>query len=100
VRAPTELRDSNGILFGLRPFPHHLMTREFMVRLMRRVDTLALAVGAALPRKPHTRGEFAQILLGYKHGMGNAENVRMPVLFSLTTAHNASKVYISHFLAF
>jgi hypothetical protein len=52
------------------------MTSEFMERLMRSVDDLATAVKLKVPLQVHTRGSFAQILMGYKHGMGNAENVR------------------------
>lgn len=95
MRGPTELRDVNGVLFGLRAFPHHAMTCEFMTWLMRQVDALVVAIGVTLPEKPHARGEFAQILLGYKHGMGNAENASTLTLLSLSKAHSPSKVSIS-----
>jgi hypothetical protein len=47
-----------------------------MIQLMYRIDALVLAVGVQLPQEPHARGSFSQVLLGYKHGMGNAANVR------------------------
>jgi len=74
LRAPTEFRDSHGILFGLRAFRDQRMTPNFMMRLMCQIDALVSAVGLRLPREPHARGNFAQMLLGYTHGMGNARN--------------------------
>jgi hypothetical protein len=51
------------------------MTSGYMMQLMHRIDSLVSALGIQAPEQPHARGSFAQLLLGYKHGMGNNENV-------------------------
>ena len=80
-QAPTELRDANGVLFGLRPFRDHRLTCDFMVLLMRQIDALATVIRPKSPTEPHKRGSFAQILLGQTHGMGNGKNVSGSLLF-------------------
>jgi hypothetical protein len=67
------------------------MTPEFMARLMRQVDALALAFQAVLPVAPHLRGKFAQIILGRKHGMGHGGNVSKLALIRFANAHAPPK---------
>ena len=60
------------------------MTSDFMMQLMHRIDSLASALAVQVPEQPHVHGNFAQLLLGYKHGMGNNENVSPFIAINLT----------------
>jgi hypothetical protein len=46
------------------------MDECFMERLVRRIDEFITACGVQSPSERHARGDFAQVLFGYNHGMG------------------------------
>ena len=56
-----------------------------MVELMHQIDSLVSALALQAPVQPHSRGGFAQQLLGYRHSMGNCDNVS-PLLQSISNS--------------
>jgi len=86
-RSVADFRDGNGIRFGLRAFRDHRMDEGFMERLIRRIDRFVTACGVHQPMKRHTRGSFAQAIIGHTHGMGEGDNV---------CRYNISLSYSSH----
>jgi hypothetical protein len=77
-------------LVALRTFRHSKMDAAYMVDLMRRVDKLATSCRVKEGRKLHHRGQFAQMLIGWNHGMGEAGNVLLLPTFLFL--HMGSKV--------
>lgn len=63
------------------------MDATYMVEFMRCIDTLAASLKVAEPTEAHSRGEFAQIRIGWNHGMGEGKNVRVshPLISVLRT---------------
>jgi len=58
------------------------MDAMYMVDLMQCVDKLATSCGIKEPVHPHQRGNFAQMRIGWNHGMGEAENVSLLPMLS------------------
>jgi hypothetical protein len=72
----TDFRDADGVRFGLRAFRDHRMDGPFMEGLVRKIDRFVTACGIQAPLTRHSRGSFAQALIGYTHGMGAGKLVR------------------------
>jgi hypothetical protein len=85
-----DFRDCNNIRFGLRAFRDHRMDECFMERLVRRIDRFMTACGVHQPAKRHTRGSFAQAIIGHTHGMGEGNNVRKHNVVLSYCSHNVS----------
>jgi hypothetical protein len=68
-------------LVAVRTFRHKAMDGAYMVDLMQCVDKLATSCGIKEPGHPHQRGSFAQIRIGWNHGMGEGENVSLLPIF-------------------
>ena len=76
--------DRDKALLALRTFRHREMGADYMLELMQCVDKLATSCGITEPRNAHSRGWFAQMRIGWSHGMGEGENVSsLPTFFSL-----------------
>lgn len=69
------LYDVHGKLAGLRAFRSKDMDQQFMVDLMLRVDALAVGCKVKEPSVLHKRGNFANMRIGWSHGMGENQNV-------------------------
>src|SRR6266849_2302293 len=69
-------------LVAVRTFRHKAMDAMYMVDLMQCVDKLATSCGIKEPGYQHQRGNFAQIRIGWNHGMGEGENVSLPPTLS------------------
>jgi hypothetical protein len=69
------------VLVALRTFRHRGMGQAYMVDLMRCVDKLATS--CHVKEYSHHRGEFAQMRIGWNHGMGEGENASLPPMFPL-----------------
>lgn len=59
------------------------MGAAYMADLMQSVDRLATRCKIAEPARPHTRGNFAQLRIGWNHGMGEADNVSQRLIFAM-----------------
>lgn len=70
-------------LVALRTFRHSKMDAAYMADLMRSVDKLATSCRVKEGGQLHGRGQFAQMIIGWNHGMGERENVslRLPFVF-------------------
>lgn len=73
-----DFRDRDGIRFGLRAPHNHNMDERFMEQLVRQIDEFVTACGIQPPSEAHARGDFAQALFGYNHGMGAGKQVGKP----------------------
>lgn len=77
-RSPVLIYDRDKALVAVRSFRHREMDAAYMVDFMRQVDKLASSCKVPEPTKPHKRGRFAQMLIGWNHGMGEGQNVSTP----------------------
>jgi hypothetical protein len=82
-RRVTDLRDRDGIRFGLRAFRDRRMDERFMEQLVRRIDEFVTACGIQPALENHARGDFAQVMFGYNHGMGAGNQASKPIAQSL-----------------
>lgn len=80
-RSVIRLYDAEGRLAGLRAFRHKDMDQHFMADLMLRVDALASGCKVKEPTGAHKRGKFANMRIGWSHGMGENQNVGRCPLF-------------------
>lgn len=81
--------DREKVLVAMRSFRHRDMDAAYMVDLMREVDKLASSCKVPEPTKPHKRGSFAQMLIGWNHGMGEGDNVSAPTKYSVYTMESS-----------
>ena len=83
-------------LVAVRTFRHRAMDATYMVDLMQCVDKLATSCRVKEPGYHHPRGNFAQIRIGWNHGMGEGDNVsRLLMLSFFHLRSNASLDAIS-----
>jgi hypothetical protein len=54
------------------------MDERFMEQLVRRIDEFVTACGIQPSFEKHARGDFAQALFGYNHGMGAGKQASSP----------------------
>jgi len=59
------------------------MDECFMEQLVRRIDEFVTACGIQPPFEKHARGDFAQAVFGYNHGMGAGEQAGKPICCSI-----------------
>lgn len=62
-------------LIAVRTFCHRAMDAAYMADLMHCVDKLVTLCKIKEPGYQHQRGNFAQIRIGWNHGMGEGDNV-------------------------
>lgn len=100
-RSVLDIRDIDGIRFGLRAFRDRRMDAHFMERFVRQIDNFVTACNIQAPSKKHARGAFAQAIFGYNHGMGAGDNVRqiscskiVSIIFSRSHIASNSTSYI------
>jgi len=78
-------------LVAVRTFRYKAMDATYMADLMQCVDKLATSCRIKEPGYEHQRGNFAQIRIGWNHGMGEGENVSLlPTLSFFHPRSNAS----------
>jgi len=80
-----DFRDVDGIQFGLCSFRDRHMDEHFMECLVWWIDDFVTSCGIQAPLGSHKRGLFAQVIIGYNHGMGEGCNVGQYVFSSPTT---------------
>ena len=69
-------------LVAVRTFRHRVMDVTYMVDLMQCVDKLATSCQIKEPGSHHQQGNFAQIRIGWNHGMGEGDNMSGLQMFS------------------
>ena len=62
------------------------MDERFMEQLVREIDEFVAACGIQPPAEKHGRGDFAQAVFGYNHGMGAGEQAGKPICCSTLAA--------------
>jgi hypothetical protein len=75
----------------MRSFLHKSMDLAWMQRLLMALSSFVDACHLKAPATQHTRGYFAQVILGMAHGMGENKNVcnhqQVPLSLALLTIH-------------
>ena len=86
-------RDDKALV-AVRTFHHSAMDATYMVDFMQCVDKLATSCQIKEPGYRHQRGNFAQIRIGWNHGMGEGDNVSWLLMLSFSRLRsNASPRY-------
>ena len=81
-RGVIRVYSNDKALVAVRTFRHRAMGAAYMVDLVQCVDKLVTSCQIKEPGHQHQRGNFAQIRIGWNHGMGEGDNVSWLLMLS------------------